>query len=87
MARDKEAQKALQAEKQGLIDQNVFNLSEVREWSEVAAEARTPGSKKAHVARIFGFVVEKNIQFKKGDEQRKIQGRIVFQGNEIRSEN
>ena len=63
-----------------------WDESRVREWSDVAVEARNSGQK-AHVGRIFEICVEKGSELPSGDPGRKFKGRVVFQGNNVRDEN
>ena len=58
----------------------------VREWRDVASEARSSGSK-VHVGRIFDICVEKGSELPKHDPARKFKGRVVFQGDNVRDEN
>ena len=62
-----------------------WDESRVREWADVAAEARRAGTK-AHVGRIFEICVEKGSELPVGDPGRKYKGRVVYQGNEVKDE-
>ena len=64
----------------------VWDEGAVREWSQVAAEARRTGTK-THVGRIFEICVEKGAELPRGDPARKYKGRVVFQGNQVHDEN
>ena len=59
-----------------------WDESSVREWSDVAAEARRK-SQEVHMGMLFGFDVEKNLDVPEGDPRRKFKGRAVFQGNKV----
>ena len=63
-----------------------WDQSTVREWSDVAAEARREGDE-VHMGMLFGFVVEKNPDLPEGDSRRKFKGRVVFQGNNVVNQN
>ena len=63
-----------------------WDESIVREWEQVALEARRSG-KIVHVGRIFDICVEKGSELPKGDPARKFKGRVVFQGNNVRDQN
>ena len=63
-----------------------WDESAVREWAQVAQDARKSG-KVAHVGRIFDICVEKGSELQKGDPARKFKGRVVFQGNNVRDQN
>ena len=57
----------------------------MREWREVAGEAKRTGAK-AHIGRIFETCVEKGAELLEGDPGRKIQGRFALQGNNVHDE-
>ena len=75
-ARDKEWTK--------LLDENVFDWDVVREWSDVAAEARRK-HKTVHMGLVFGFCVQKNAELV--DEPPIYKYRYVFQGNRVMDQN
>ncbi len=58
----------------------------VREWEQVALEARK-NKRKVHVCRIFDTCVEKGSELPIGDPATKFKGRVVFQGNSVGDEN
>ena len=58
----------------------------VREWSEVAKEAKTSG-RKHHVGRVFQIMVMKNDELPDSDPLKKCKCRAVFQGSDVRDEN
>ena len=65
-----------------LRNRMAWDESSVREWSDVAAEARRK-SQEVHMGMLFGFDVEKNLDVPEGDPRRKFKGRAVFQGNKV----
>ena len=65
---------------------DTWNEKGVREWSDVAAEARGSGTK-VHVGRIFNICVERGSGLPLGDPARKYKGRVAFQGNQVKDEN
>ena len=75
---------AEEKEWKSLEDRKVWLLETVREWDEVAAEARRIG-KEIHMGRIFGFAVVKHHEL----EQKywKYKYRVVFQGNRVVTQN
>ena len=68
---------------QRLVKQNVFDFSVVRDWNQVAEEARRQ-KKTVHVGRVFGICTEKNSELPK--HLRSWEGPYVFQGNDVRDE-
>ena len=79
------ADAALVKEWNALRKAKVWDESKVREWSDVAREARITGVK-AHVGRIFEICVEKNSELAPDNPARKFKGRVVFQGNQVLDE-
>ena len=69
-----------------LRDRKAWDEAVVREWSDVAAEARRTGHE-VHMGMLFGFVVEENPDLPSGDPRRKFKGRVVFQGNNVVNQN
>ena len=63
-----------------------WDESKVREWSEVAKEAKANGAE-AHVGLIFEICAEKGSELPRGDPDRKFKGRVVFQGNNVKDHN
>jgi hypothetical protein len=63
-----------------------WDETKVREWSDVANEARQ-NNQKTHVGRIFEICVEKNSELAPDNPARKFKGRVVFQGNQVKDEN
>ncbi len=83
---DPKAKAALDKEWDRFRSLNTWDENGVREWSEVAAEARRSG-KKTHMGRVFAILVEKNHELPEDNPLRKFKGRVVFQGNNVRDEN
>ena len=69
-----------------LWEKQVFDISSVHEWREVAAKARKEG-RTIHMGRAFGLMVEKNYELPEDDERRKMKYRVVFQGNQVHTQN
>ena len=63
----------------------VWDEHRVREWPAVKADAQAKGET-AHVARVFGLVVEKNHELPEDDPKRKYKGRAVVGGDNMRDE-
>ena len=63
-----------------------WDESEVREMSDVRAEARRL-NKVVHFGTIFGICVEKGSELPSGDPRRKYKGRYVFRGNDVKDQN
>jgi hypothetical protein len=74
------AQAAMKVEWGRLRSKHVWNESVVRDWDDVANEARAIG-KVANLGYLFGTCVEKHSEQPEGHPSRKFKGRIVFQGN------
>ena len=78
------AQKAMQVEWDRLRAKGVWDESTVREWNDVANEARRKGpGVNANMGYLFGICVEKNSELLAGHPSRKFKGRVVFQGNRV----
>ena len=69
----------------GLIDQGVFDLSVIREYHDVAREAKQK-NEEVHMARAHGIIVEKHSQLSEEDPRRKYKGRGVVLGNQIKNQ-
>ena len=80
------AQKALRKEWDRLRKIGCWDESSVREWSDVAAEARRKGTQ-AHMGRLHALCVEKNSELPADDVRRKFKGRVVFLGNNVKDQN
>ena len=63
-------------------EEPTFDMSVVRRWSEVAAEARSQ-QRLIHLARLFGFCVEKYAELDDNDPRQNIKYRVVVAGNKI----
>ena len=79
------AMKALANEAEKLKSRGTWDLSSVREWSDVSRDAKS-NNQKVHVGRIFPIVVEKNSELPQGHPERKFKGRIVFGGDQVKDE-
>ena len=80
------AHEAIQLEWDRLRSRKAWDESNPREWDNLAPEAKAMGEE-VHAGMVFGFVVEKNSDLPQGDSRRKLQGRVVFQGNNVRNQN
>ena len=89
--REPEAQKAIRAEWLRLRNKKVWDEDSVREWSDVASEARRrkleDPTHNVHMGRLFGICVEKGSELPVGDSRRKYKYRVVFQGNRVITQN
>ena len=82
------ARDAMWAEYSKLQTAKTWDLESVREWSNVAKEAReSGGTLKAQVGRVFGICVEKGSELAANDKDRKYKGRFVFGGDFVKDEN
>ena len=69
-----------------LANKGTWLNASVREWHKVAEEARKLDIK-VHVGRVFGIASLKGSELKQDDPDRKLKGRFVFQGNNVKDEN
>ena len=76
------ARESVDKEWNKLIDAGTWDYDSVREWEDVANEARALGQT-VHVGDIFEICVEKGSELPAGDPARKFKGRCVFQGNRV----
>ena len=60
----------------------MWKVDGVRQWFDVAKEAKTKGVK-AHMGNVFGICVEKGSEMPKAHKGRKFKGRYVYQGNQV----
>ena len=60
---------AMKKEWQGLIDQGVFDLSEIRKYHDVVCDAKRKGEE-VHMARAHSIIVEKHPQLAENDPKR-----------------
>ena len=77
-----EATQKVQEEWDKLRVAGAWDEKRVREWADVAREARQ-ANKTVHVGRIFDLCVEKNFELPEGSNDRRFKGRCVFQGNNV----
>ena len=82
----KEAMAALLKEYRALRDRGTWDVKSVTAKRELLRRKRLPGNEEMHIAGIFPIVVEKGSELPKGSEGRKFKGRIVFMGNNIRTQ-
>ena len=85
MLTNTKAMDSMKKEWKGLIDQGVFELSVIREYYDVAREAKQK-NEEVHMARAHGIVVEKHFQLSEEDPRRKYKGRGVVLGNQIKNQ-
>ena len=76
----------MQVERGRLRSKRVWGETIVREWDDVADEARRAGTE-ASLGYLFGLCTEKNSEQPEGHPSRKYKGRVVFQGNRVVSQN
>ena len=80
---NKKAQEAVAKEWKRLWQKGAFeaySAFDVREWSDVAREARVTG-KEVHMGIVFGIMVQKHAELPDSDERKQFKYRVVFQGN------
>jgi len=78
------AQEALLKEWTKLRQAGCWDESKVREWSDVASEARRDNTT-MHVGLIFEICVEKGSELAPGDPNRKYKGRVVSRATTSRT--
>jgi len=76
------AQQAMKVEWGRLRAKRVWDETIVREWDDVANEARQAGVE-ANLGYLFGLCTEKNSEQPKGHPSHKYKGRVVFQGSRV----
>ena len=86
IARNPKAQESMNKEWSRLRAQGVWDVNTVRERSSVAAEARN-SNKNVQFGRLHGICVEKNSELEDGHPSRKFTRRVVFLGNQVRTQN
>lgn len=79
-----QTQEAMESEFKRLVKKGTFDMRSVKDWNEVAKEARSK-KKTVHVGRVFGICTEKNSELPK--DKRTWRGRYTFQGNNARDQN
>jgi hypothetical protein len=82
IARTPAAQAAMKVEWGRLHTKRVWDERVVREWDDVAREARQVGVE-ASLGYLFGICTEKNSEQPLGHPSRKFKGRVVFPGNRV----
>ena len=75
--------KAMHVEWDKLNNKGVWDLKSVSEWKDVARKANAAGET-IHMGRVFGIMVEKNYET---PEYSKYKYRVVFQGNNVFTQN
>ena len=70
MLTNTKAMDPMKKEWKGLIDQGVFDLSVIREYYDVAREAKQK-NEEVHMARAHGIIAEKHSQLSEEDPHRK----------------
>ena len=65
-----------------LRERKVWDETVIREWSDLAREARRKG-KDINFGYLFGICVEKGSELPEGHPNRKYKYRVVFQGNRV----
>ena len=85
MLSNTQAMGSMKKEWKGLIDQGVFDLSVIREYYDVAREAKQK-NEEVHMARAHGVIVEKHSQLSEEDPRRKYKARGVVLGNQIKNQ-
>ncbi len=68
-----------------LRKKKVWDERVIREWADVARDARKNGTE-VHMGYLFGICVEKNSELRAGHPSRKYKGRVVFQGNRVKNQ-
>ena len=86
IARTPEAKAAMDKEWQKLVDKSCWLEKKVREYRDVAREAKAKEAK-AHFGRIFEICSQKGSELPKRHPEQKWKGRSVFQGNKVSDEN
>ena len=86
IASQAKAKEAMEKEWKRLWDKKVWDAASVREWSDVAAEARR-SKVDVRMGRLFGIMVEKAAELPEGGPRRKSKYHVVFQGNQVVTQN
>ena len=82
---DKKAMQAILEEKMKLEARAVWDITTVREYDDLVAEMKR-AEKVAHIGRIHAICSEKGSELPPGHPDRKMKGRIVFQGNNVKDQ-
>ena len=80
------AAKAMKDEWDRLRSLGTWDEYVVREWSDVAREARNKGEE-VHFGYLLGLCFEKGSELEDGDPGKKFKGRAVFQGDRVVNQN
>jgi hypothetical protein len=80
------AERAIQQEWDRLRSRKAWGEQHPMEWEDVAREARATQNE-VHSGSVLGVVVEKNIDLPVGGPHRKLKGRVVSQGNNVKNPN
>ena len=83
---NKKAMEAYWKEWANLERKQVWRWESLREWDDVAEEARLNNSE-VHFRYMFGIMVEKGSEFPDDDPRRYFKYRVVFQGNQVKDQN
>ena len=83
--RTPDAKAAMDKEWQKLVNKSCWLEKRVREYRDVAREAKAKEAK-AHTGRIFEICSQKGSELPKGRPEQKWKGRSVFQGNKVSNE-
>ena len=84
--RTPDAKAAMDKEWQKLVDKSCWLEKKVREYRDVAREAKAKEAK-VDFGRIFEICSQKGSELPKGHPEQKWKGRSVFQGNKVSDEN
>ena len=84
--RTPDAKAVMDKEWQELVDKSCWLEKKVREYRDVAREAKAKEAK-AHFGRIFEICSQKGSELPKGHPEQKLKGRSVFEGNKVSDEN
>ena len=63
----------------------VWDVTTVREFDDLVAEMKSLG-REAHIGRVHAICSEKGSELPPGHPDRKMKGRIVFQGNNVKDQ-
>ena len=76
----------MKVERDRLRAKRVWDETIVRDWGEVASEARQAGVQ-ANLGYLLGLCTEKNSEQPQGHPSRNYKGHVVFQGSRVVSQN
>ena len=83
---DKKAMQAILEEKHKLLDRATWDESTVMEYDDLVKQMKAYG-KSVDIGRIHSICSEKGSELPYGHPDRKMKGRIVFQGNNVKDSN